>query len=79
MTAPEPVKPLREVLEQARERLDEALRQLRSWDTTAAPEARSLRWRCRACRHIKFFTKSVPAHVATPCPKCRGIEFQTAD
>jgi predicted Zn-ribbon and HTH transcriptional regulator len=63
--------PLREALEQVRDRLDSIITRLRSRE-----EIRSLRWRCNACGHMKNFTRPMPAHVAPPCPKCKGESFQ---
>jgi len=66
----EALKPLREVLERAREQLDLALRRLKSLE-----ELRCLRWRCIDCGYIKHFTRPMPAEVAPPCPKCAGKKF----
>jgi rubrerythrin len=66
----EALKPLRQVLENAREQLDIALRRLKSLD-----ELRCLRWRCLDCGYIKHFTRPMPAEVAPPCPKCAGKKF----
>ena len=65
------LKPLREALEQVRDRLDSIIARLRSRE-----EIRCLRWRCIACGHLKNFTRPMPAHVAPPCPKCQGVNFQ---
>ncbi len=62
---------LREALEQVRDRLDGIIARLRSRE-----EIRCLRWRCNACGHIKYFTRPMLAHVAPPCPKCKGESFQ---
>jgi hypothetical protein len=45
------LKPLREALEQVRDRLDSIIARLRSRE-----EVRWLRWRCNACGHMKDFT-----------------------
>ena len=66
----EALKPLREVLEKAREQLDLALRRVKALD-----ELRCLRWRCLDCGYIKHFTRPMPAEVAPPCPKCAGKKF----
>ena len=66
----EALKPIREVLEHVRERLDYALTRLKSFD-----EVRWLRWRCVDCGYIKHFTRPMPAEVAPPCPKCGGKTF----
>jgi predicted Zn-ribbon and HTH transcriptional regulator len=65
------LKPLREALEQVRDRLDVIIARLRSRE-----EIRCLRWRCTGCGHMKNFTRPMPAHVAPPCPKCKGESFQ---
>ena len=66
----ETLRPIREALERARERVDYAIGRLRSFE-----EVRSLRWRCGGCGFTKRFTKPVPAEVAPPCPKCHGNSF----
>ena len=38
-------------------------------------EDRSMRWRCKACRYVKHFTKAVPLEVAGKCPRCKHTEF----
>jgi hypothetical protein len=63
--------PLRQALEQVRDRLDTIILRLQTRE-----EPRFMRWRCTACGHIKHFTRPMPAHVAPPCPKCRGADFQ---
>ena len=63
--------PLRQALEQVRDRLDTVITRLKTRE-----EPRFMRWRCTACGHIKHFTRPMPAHVAPPCPKCKGAEFQ---
>ena len=67
----EALKPIREVLEKARERMDYAIARLKSFE-----ELRCLRWRCLRCGYIKRFTKPMPVEVAPPCPKCRAAEFE---
>ena len=64
---------IRDALEEVRGQIDRALTR-----ATAPPakEIRSLGWRCTACGHIKHFTRPMPIHVARPCPKCRGAEFE---
>jgi predicted Zn-ribbon and HTH transcriptional regulator len=64
---------LREALEQVRDRLDSIIARLRSRE-----EIRCLRWRCTGCGHMRNFTRPMPAHVAPPCPKCKGENFQAA-
>jgi hypothetical protein len=38
-------------------------------------EIRCLRWRCNTGGHMKNFTRPMPAHLAPPCPKCKGVNF----
>jgi predicted Zn-ribbon and HTH transcriptional regulator len=71
MTDEPALKPLREALEQVRDRLDSIIARLRSRE-----EVRCLRWRCNTCGHMKNFTCPMPVHVAPPCPKCKGVNFQ---
>ena len=63
--------PLRQALEQVRDRLDTIILRLK-----AREEPRFMRWRCTACGYVKRFTRPMPADVAAPCPKCKGQEFQ---
>jgi hypothetical protein len=65
------VVPLRQALEQVRDRLDTIIIRLK-----AREEPRHLRWRCAACGYIKHFSRPMPAEVAPPCPRCKGQEFQ---
>ncbi len=62
---------LREALEHARQQLDYVIGRLK-----AGEEPRCLRWRCRRCEYVKGFTRPMPEHVAPPCPKCLGTEFE---
>ncbi len=71
MLEPETLRPIRELLEHVRERVDYAINRLRSFE-----EPRSLRWRCTQCGHTKTFTRPMPAEVAPPCPKCKGVKFE---
>jgi hypothetical protein len=63
--------PLKAILETIRERADDALKQLQD-----VQEERSMRWRCKECRWVKHFTRSVPREVAGKCPRCKGISFE---
>jgi len=65
------LKPLRAILETIRERADYALKQLQE-----AGEQRALRWRCKNCHYIKYFTKPVPLEVVEKCPRCKSISFE---
>ena len=60
----------RRLLEAVRERVDFAIGRLNSFE-----EVKALSWRCRKCGYTKKFTRPVPGHVAVPCPKCSGAEF----
>jgi rubrerythrin len=71
MADEEALKPIRELLEKVRERVDYAIARLKSFE-----ELRCLRWRCLRCGYIKRFTKPMPAEVAPPCPKCRAAQFE---
>lgn len=66
-----PLKPIRELLETIRERVDYTISRLRSFE-----EVRSLGWKCKGCGHVKRFTRKVPAETAPPCPKCQGVAFR---
>ena len=65
---------LREALEHARQQIDYVIGRLKTGE-----EARHRRWRCRRCEHIKCFTRPMPEHVAPPCPKCLGGDFEPAE
>jgi len=69
--AEEKLKPLRAILETIRERADYALKQLQD-----AEEARSMRWRCKDCRYMKYFTRPVPLESAVKCPRCKSTSFE---
>jgi len=63
--------PVRQALEQVRDRLDTIIARLK-----AREAFRCMRWRCSTCGQIKHFTRAMPAHVAPPCPKCHGAKFE---
>jgi predicted nucleic-acid-binding Zn-ribbon protein len=69
--AEEKLRPIRAILETIRERADYALKQLEG-----AEEKRSLRWACKNCRYIKYFTKPVPLEVVEKCPRCKCTSFE---
>ena len=69
--AGEKLKPIRAILEAIREKADYALKQLQE-----AEEERSMRWACKSCRHIKYFTKPVPLEVVEKCPRCKCSSFE---
>jgi NADH pyrophosphatase NudC (nudix superfamily) len=62
---------LRQILERIRDDTQQALKLLGD-----GAELRSLEWECRACDHVKHFTRPVPRDVARLCPKCGGESFQ---
>ncbi len=68
-----PLKPIRDVLETIRERVDYAISRLKSFE-----EVRSLGWQCEGCGHVKKFTRKVSGETARPCPKCNGVSFRPA-
>ncbi|MGI8956845.1 MAG: hypothetical protein ACR2II_08020 [Chthoniobacterales bacterium] len=65
------LRPIREALEQIHGRLGAIIARL-----PQSEEARYLRWRCKGCGHLKHFTRPMPAQVAPPCPKCKGVAFE---
>ena len=74
MVDPEALKPIREAIEKAAEPLNYATERLRSFE-----EVRRMRWRCLGCNYVKVFTRPMPAHVAPPCPKCKGDRFEPGE
>jgi rubrerythrin len=68
------LRPIRELLEKVRERVDYAIARLKTFE-----EVRSLRWRCSKCGYLKRFTRPIPAEIAPPCPRCAGAEFGPAE
>jgi predicted Zn-ribbon and HTH transcriptional regulator len=69
--AEEKLKPLRAILETIRQQADYALKQLQE-----AEEQRSMRWKCKDCAYIKFFTRPVPLESTGRCPRCKSISFE---
>ncbi|MEO7725013.1 MAG: hypothetical protein ABIU29_10090 [Chthoniobacterales bacterium] len=67
----ETLRPIREALEKVHARLGNIIAHLRPPE-----EERYLRWRCIGCGYLKHFTRPMPAHVAPPCPKCKGVSFE---
>src|SRR5437773_1589080 len=67
----EPSTSLRRILEKIRDDAQQALNVLGD-----SEDRRSLAWKCSGCKHVKHFTRPVPAEVAAPCPKCGGESFQ---
>jgi rubrerythrin len=70
MVDEEILKPIREMLEQVRDRLDTAVTRLKSIE-----EVRCMRWRCAKCGFTIHYTRPMPEHVVDPCPKCRSTKF----
>ena len=66
----EALRPIREALEQVRERLDFALARLKSFD-----ELRCMRWRCVDCGYIKHFTRPNAGRSRAALPQVRGKTF----
>ena len=64
------VKTLKSALEAIRELATNALNQIEQ-----SQEQHSTRWRCKACRYIKHFTKAVPWEAAGGCPRCKQTEL----
>jgi rubrerythrin len=62
---------LKAALEAIRDMASNALNQIGS-----SQEERSMRWRCKACQHVKHFTKPVPLEAAGRCPRCKNTEFR---
>jgi hypothetical protein len=71
MADEEALRPIWQALERARDAIAYAVTRLKSFE-----ELRCLRWRCLKCGYLKQFTRPMPAHVAPPCPKCRGDGFE---
>jgi Zn finger protein HypA/HybF involved in hydrogenase expression len=66
-----PLKPIKAILQQIRERTDYALKQIEAME-----QPKSVNWKCTSCGYTKHFTKQVPMDTAIPCPKCKGSEFE---
>ena len=73
MVDEETLKPIRELLEQVRERLDIAVTRLKSFE-----EVRCMRWRCVKCGFTVHYTRPMPEEAVRPCPKCSGAKFVPA-
>ena len=71
-----------EFMDSPQEALKAALEAIRDMASNAlsqsgpCPEERSMRWRCKACRYTKHFTKTVPLEAAGRCPRCKNTEFR---
>ena len=65
------LKTVKAALEAIRNTALDALNQIEQ-----SQEECSRRWRCKACRYIKHFTKPVPLEAAGRCPRCKNTEFR---
>jgi predicted Zn-ribbon and HTH transcriptional regulator len=65
------LKPLKAALEAIRDMALNALAQI-----DQPQETRSMRWKCKACRYMKHFTRPVPLEAAGRCPRCKSTEFR---
>ena len=73
MVDEETLKPIRELLEEVRERLDMAVTRLKSFEGL-----RRMRWWCVKCGFTVAYTRPMPERVVDPCPKCHGSKFVPA-
>jgi predicted Zn-ribbon and HTH transcriptional regulator len=67
----EKLKPIKAILETIREQAAFALKQLQE-----AEEVRAMRWACKKCRYVKYFTRPVSFEAVEKCPRCKSIEFE---
>jgi len=67
------LKTLKTALEAIRDRAVNALRQIEQ-----PQEQHSMRWKCKACRYTKHFTRAVSLESAGRCPRCKCTEFRPA-
>jgi len=67
------LKPLKVILETIRQEADRALKHIEN-----AGEGRSMRWKCKNCRYVKFFTRRVISEAAGRCPRCKNGSFEVA-
>jgi len=65
------LKTLKADLEAIRDRAVNALNQI-EWPQ----EEHSMRWKCKACRYTKHFTRPVDLEAAGRCPRCKSTEFR---
>jgi len=69
-------------MESAHQALKAALEAIRDMasnalnEVTEPQEEYSMQWRCKACRYVKHFTKTVPLEAAGRCPRCKSTEFK---
>jgi predicted Zn-ribbon and HTH transcriptional regulator len=65
------LKTLKADLEAIRDRAMNALRQIEQ-----SQEQRAMRWKCKECRYVKYFTRPVTLEAAGRCPRCKSTEFK---
>jgi predicted Zn-ribbon and HTH transcriptional regulator len=71
-------------MESAHQALTSALRSIRDQADSVLKqierpqEQHSMRWKCKACRYMKHFTKPVALEAAGRCPRCKSPEFKRA-
>jgi predicted Zn-ribbon and HTH transcriptional regulator len=68
------LKTLKADLEAIRDRAMNALKQIER-----PQEQYSMRWKCKACRYIKHFTRPVPLEAAGRCPRCKSTELRAKE
>jgi predicted Zn-ribbon and HTH transcriptional regulator len=65
------LKTLKSALEGIRDAAANALNQIEQ-----SQEQQSMRWKCKACRYTKHFTRPVSLETAGKCPRCKSTEFK---
>jgi Zn finger protein HypA/HybF involved in hydrogenase expression len=65
------LKTLKAALEAIRDTTTNALNQIER-----PHEQYAMRWKCKACRYTKHFTKPVSLETAGKCPRCKSTEFR---
>jgi predicted Zn-ribbon and HTH transcriptional regulator len=58
-------------LRSIRDQADSVLKQIEQ-----SEEPCSMRWKCKACRYTKHFTRPVTLEAAGRCPRCKSTEFR---
>src|SRR5215813_5156671 len=66
-----PPKTLKASLEAIREIARNALNQMGE-----SQHEHSMRWKCKNCQYIKYFTRPVSLETAGRCPRCKSTEFK---
>jgi predicted Zn-ribbon and HTH transcriptional regulator len=64
-------KTLKAAVEAIRDTATNVLRQIEQ-----PQEQHSMRWKCKACRYMKHFTRPVTLEAAGRCPRCKSTEFR---